>query len=48
MELDKKCKCGHKKDVHMNKGWQDNYDGECCIIYRKDGEIKSCPCTEFR
>ena len=50
-ELKKKCKCGHGKESHAPLYCQgifnnnkDDYDGECCVQYRKDGKIKCCPC----
>lgn len=53
-ELKKKCKCGHRKEVHAPLSLQgiiiegsDEYDGECCVQYRKDGKIKCCPCLKF-
>ena len=45
-EFKKKCKCGHRKKMHVNG--EDNYSGECCIIYRdKKGNLKSCYCLKF-
>lgn len=45
--LKKRCRCGHKKEVHV--GGKDNYSGECCVIYHgKEGWLnKSCPCWKF-
>lgn len=52
--LKQKCGCTHKKEDHaplslqgIYNGNKDEFDGECCVIYRKDENLKCCPCTEF-